>query len=207
MSISVSDFHDDIRGVLKKHNSYFVSPEDIDFAINKACKDVLDTIIKEYEASPRRFMADQELLIKHSFSGDGTTRALPSDVYKVAAIFDGTYEGDLLSADKFNDRLHSVILTPSSTRCIATIYNTSSTNTIEFSPTSTAHSIKYWKVPATAKYNYTQSAGVITYTASGSTQIDFPASEYTRLFNRTLTYLAPSSENVSAAQLEQNIFR
>lgn len=202
MAISISDFHDDIRGVLKKHNSYFVSPEDIDNALNKACIDVLEMIIKEYENSNRKYIADQVLLIQHTYSGSGTTRTLPADVYKVVTVLDGDYEGDLLPAHTFHDRKNSIIIPPAATRCIATVYNISDTNTIEFAPASSAHKIKYWKVPDTAKYNYTQSAGVITYTGTDSVQIDFPQSEYTRLFNRTLTYLAPSSENVSAAQLE-----
>ena len=208
MPIGIESFHDDIRSVLKKYNSSFVSPEDIDFAINKSCLDILLEIIEKHENTSERYMVDQELLVLHEFSGDAIVRTLPSDVFKASSVFTGNYEGDILPDTEFNDRLNSVIMPPIATRPIATIYKTSGgNNTIEIVPSSDSHKLKYWKVPTKCNYAYTEANGVVSYTATGSVDIDFPQSQYTKLFNRTLTYLAPSAKDPDAAVLEQNILR
>ncbi len=202
MAIAINIMHDDIRGTLKKNTSGFVSPEDIDRAINNACLDVINDAISEYESRASQFSIDQSILFFHSFSGDATERALPSDVVKVAGVFYGDYEGDLLDLTEFNDRQQSVIIPPSATRPIATVYNDGVAK-IKILPTGTTHKIKYWKVPATCKYNYTESLGVITFTSSGSTNIDFPMNYYTKILTKALVYLAPNSKNEDSAKLEQ----
>lgn len=206
MAIGISGFHDDIRSQLKKYNSAFLSPGDIDIAINKSCIDILQMVINEYEANKATASVDQELLKLHSFSGDASERALPADVFKLSTVFIGDYEGDILNDKEFNERLNSVILPPSATRPIATIYNDGSKK-IRILPTSSTHKIKYWKNPATAIYNFTASDGVPTYNPTGSVDVDFPMSEYTRLMNRTLVYLTPAAKDPESAQLESNINR
>ena len=80
MPITIDRLHDDIRSSLRKYNSAFVSPVDIDIAANKAQHDVLDRIILEYESGQERSSADQGLLFLHPFSGADTERALPSNL-------------------------------------------------------------------------------------------------------------------------------
>lgn len=206
MAILISGFHNDIRSQLKKYNSAFVSPGDIDIAINKSCIDVLQMVINEYEANKAAANVDQELLKLHSFSGDATERTLPTDVFKISTVFIGDYEGDILNDKEFNERLNSVILPPSVTRPIATIYNDGAKK-IRILPTSSTHKIKYWKNPTAAVYAFTSTDGVVTYNPTGSVDIDFPMSEYTRLINRTLVYLTPAAKDPESAQLESNITR
>jgi len=205
MAIPISDIHDDIRSQLKKYNSAFVSPGDIDIAVNKAQKDVLDRIIAEYESGKTRSSADQSMLKLHSFSGDASERTLPSDVYKLSTVFIGDREGDILDDKHFNDRMNSVIVPPSTDRCIATVYNSSSDAKIKILPTSTTHKIKYWTDPVDAAYAFTQTDGVITYNPTGSVDVGFPMSEYSRLIARTLKYLGIPAVNADAANLEQNL--
>jgi hypothetical protein len=207
MAIAIEGFHSDIRSVLKKYNSAFVSPEDIDKAINKSCIDILNIIIQEYKKSNGQFKTDQDLLLYHTFSGTATVRTLPSDVFQVSTVFIGEFEGDLLPDRVFNNRVNSVIVPPSATKPIATVYNLAGARTIQILPSSSDHRIKYWKNPTTCVYAFTVSSGVVTYNPTGSVDIDFPMSEYTRLFARALTYLAPSAKDPEAAQLEQNIIK
>jgi hypothetical protein len=206
MAILISGFHNDIRSQLKKYNSAFVSPGDIDIAINKSCIDVLQMVINEYESGGAKASVDQELLKLHSFTGDASERALPTDVFKLSTVFIGDYEGDVLNDKEFNERLNSVILPPSATRPIATVYNDGAKK-IRILPTSSTHKIKYWKNPAIAIYNFTASDGIPVYNPTGSVDIDFPMSEYTRLINRTLVYLTPAAKDPESAQLESNINR
>jgi len=205
VAIPISDIHDDIRSQLKKYNSAFVSPGDIDIAINKSQKDVLDRIIAEYESGKTRSSADQELLKLHNFSGDATERTLPSDIYKLSVVLLGDKEGDILDDKHFNDRMNSVIIPPSTDRCIATVYNDSGTAKIRILPTATTHKIKYWKDPVDAAYAFTQTDGIITYNPTGSVDVAFPMSEYSRLLARTLKYLGIPAVNADAANLEQNL--
>lgn len=202
MPISISLLHNDIRSQIKKHNSAFVGPLDIDIAVNKAQPDIQDLIISEYESGQKRSSADQELLKLHTFSGAAEERALPNDVYKLSSVFLADAEGDILDDKHFNDRLNSVILPPSNSRPIATVYNDGAAK-IRILPSASTHKIKYWKVPVTAVYNFTQTDGVITYNPTGSVDVGFPMSEYTRILNRTLFYLGIPSVNADAANLEK----
>lgn len=203
MAIGISLLHNDIDSQIKKHNSAFVGPKEKDFAINKAQYDVLDIVITEYESGQKRSSADQELLKLHSFSGAAEERALPTDVYKLSSVFLADAEGDILDDRHFNDRLNSIILPPSTSRPIATVYN-DGTAKIRILPSASTHKIKYWKVPVTAVFNYTAADGVITYNPTGSVDVGFPMSEYTRILNRTLFYLGIPAVNADVANLEKN---
>lgn len=202
MPIGINVIHNDIRSQIKKHNSAFVGPLDIDIAINKAQLDVLDIIIAEYESGQKRSSADQELLKLHPFSGAAEERTLPNDVYKLSVVLLSDAEGDILDDKRFNDRLNSVIIPPSTSRPIATVYNDGAAK-IRILPSASTHKIKYWKVPVIAVYNFTQTDGVITYNPTGSVDVGFPMSEYTRILNRTLFYLGIPSVNEDAANLEK----
>lgn len=202
MPISIELIHNDIDSQTKKHNSAFVTPLDIDFAINKAQYDILDLVISEYELNQRRSSADQELLKFHSFSSVAEERTLPNDVYKLSAVFLGDNEGDILDDKHFNDRLNSVILPPSNLRPIATVYNDGAAK-IRILPSATTHKIKYWKVPISASFKYTHTDGVVVFNPVGSVDVGFPMSEYTRILNRTLFYLGIPSVNADVANLEK----
>jgi hypothetical protein len=202
MPIAIELIHNDIDSQIKKHNSAFLRPVDKDLAINKAQYDVLDLIITEYESNQRRSSADQDLLKLHTFTDVAEERTLPSDVYKLSTVFLGDAEGDLLDDKHFNDRLNSVILPPSVSRPIATVYNDGAAK-IRILPAANTHKIKYWKVPTTAVFAYTQTDGVVTYNPTGSVNVGFPISEYTRILNRTLFYLGIPSVNADVANLEK----
>lgn len=200
--ISTKALHDDIRSQLKKYNSYFVSPEDIDKAINKARIDIVQAIITAHEQSSDRNIGDQDLLVLHPFSGSAEIRTLPSDIFKISSVYDNDAEGDILDDKRFNDRLNSVILPPISSRPIATIYNETGVGKIRIVPASTTHKIKYWKIPVACVYNYTSTAGVVTHNPTGTIDLDLPMSQFSNVVNRALIYLAPASKEADAANIE-----
>ena len=204
MAISVEALHKDIRSQLKKHTSGFVSPEDIDDALNKAAIDALSTIVSAYRFDKQINNADQELLVSATLAGSTSIHTLPDDIYSIVGVFDGNFEGDILSAFDFNNRRNSLILAPTKTRPVATIYNNGGPK-IEVLPASATNTIKYWKNPEPCVYAYTVTAGVITFSAGGSTDLEFPMSYYTQIINRALVYLTPSAKNTEAAQLETQI--
>jgi hypothetical protein len=204
MPIPINYIHDYIRGILKKNTSGFLSPEDIDRALNNACIDVLRDIIEDYKARVTVFSGDQSMLFFHSFSGEASERTLPSDVFEVANILIGDFEGDLLDYTEFNDRQQSVILPPSVTRPIGTIFNDGVAK-IKILPSSTTHKIKYWKIPVLCKYAYTETTGIPFYNPTGSVNIEFPMTYYTRILTKALVYLSPSSKNQDSATLEQTL--
>lgn len=204
MAILVKDLHEDIRSKLKKHAGGFVSPEDIDTAINDAALDVLALIVKNYKENRLERTAEQDLLLNFPLTG-GPVYTLPLDIFSLVAVFDGNAEGDILNAFDFNNRRNSLILAPSSLKPIATVYNLASSPKIEILPTSGANSIKYWKNPTKCVFAYTAPLGVITYSAGGSIDLNFPLSYKTDIVARALVYLTPSAKNVEAAQLETQI--
>ena len=204
MAISIELLHSDIKSQLKKHNSAFVSPAEIDIAINKAQYDTLEQVITDYEAGTSRSSADQTMLKYHSFTGTATERTLPADVFKVSTVFVSDREGDILDDKHFNDRLNSVIIPPSVERPIATVYNDGAAK-IRILPSSDSHKIKYWKNPVSVVFAFTQSNGEITYNAIGSVSSEFPSSEYNRILNWTLKYLSMPAVNADAAALENNV--
>jgi len=201
MPIAIELIHNDIDSQIKKHNSAFLRPVDKDFAINKAQYDVLDLIITEYESNQRRSSADQDLLKLHTFTDVVEERTLPSDVYKLSTVFLGDAEGDLLDDKHFNDRLNSVILPPSVSRPIATVYNDGAAK-IRILPAANTHKIKYWKVPATAVFAYTQTDGVVTYNPTGSVDIDIDDRYFTDIMTRALMYLGVSLRDGDVASTE-----
>lgn len=202
MSISISLLHSDIKSQLRKYNSAFVGPIEIDLAVNKAQYDVLDQIILEYEGSQKRSSADQDLLKLHTFSGSAEERTLPADVYKLSVVLLGDAEGDILDDKRFNDRINSVILPPSTSRPVATVYNDGVAK-IRIMPAATTHRIKYWKVPVTAVHNFTATDGNVVFNPTGSVNVDFPMSEYTRILNQELFYLGMPSASPDAVNLKE----
>jgi hypothetical protein len=82
------------------------------------------------------------------------------------------------------------------------VYNDGASK-IRIVPSASTHRIKYWIVPVVAKYNFTQTDGVITYNPTGSVDVGFPMSEYTKILNRTLFYLGIPSVNADVANLEK----
>lgn len=135
--ISIVEVHDFIRGILKKNYGAFVSPEDIDRAVNRAQYDLFDNLVRNYRQN-NEFEYDHLFLKKALYVVSAISfnpLPLPEDYYSAIGIYyrDGTlnlHEGELLKWDAFIDRRKSLIAPPNITsssvngtiRPIATIY-------------------------------------------------------------------------------------
>jgi len=67
MAILIEDLHDFIRGTIKKNYGGFVSPNDIDRAINRAQFDLFDQLVKNYKKT-ELFDYDHIFLKQSNFS-------------------------------------------------------------------------------------------------------------------------------------------
>lgn len=211
MAISINLMHDFIRDtILKKNYGSFVSPSDIDKAIDRSQYDLLEEIIRVYDPNGKSFRDDNKFLVKADSAittGGGNVNTLPADYYKIQLFFSRNgsneeFEGELLKHNVFQDRRQSVIIPPIQTRPIATIYNDS----IEFLPSGNiTYVLLYWKNPTTPVYGFTESSGVITFDAGSSTNLDWDNKDFTNIATRALKYLGFSIKDAGAIQIEKEI--
>lgn len=201
MAISISDAHDFIRSIIKKNKGGFVSPKDIDRAINRGVADWMSAVISKYHRTGK-FEYDHLLVKRATLSATPSNSAVldvPTDYVEGLTIYhtnaDGILiEGTLYSWDEFLEIKNSSILAPDRAYPAATIYlNESGTAKIEFAPVPTSGTYSftfvYMRKPATALYNYTVSNGNITFNPTGSVDIDVADRYYSDIITRALMYL------------------
>jgi hypothetical protein len=209
MAIAIQEVHDFIRGLIKKNKGGFVSPKDIDRAVNRASVDWMSAILSKYSRT-KKFEFDHLLVKKANFSVTSTTgtQSLPSDYVEGLTVYltlsGGTpVEGTLYNWDEFLEIQNSSILAPTTSYPAATIFlDTDNTRKIQFSPippatgTTYTYTLIYFKLPAVAVYNYsTDNYGNITYVPSGSIDLDWDARYYGDILSRALMYLGISLDN------------
>lgn len=207
--IPIEQMHDYIRMILQKNYGSFVSPGDIDKAIDRAQYDLLDEIIMNYDRKGMTFRDDNVFLVKASAAittAGGNSVTLPADYYEMQNIFyrDGSnneFEGELLKHDEFQDRRTSVIIPPILTEPIATIYG----GVIEFFPAGDVnYQILYWKNPTTPAYAFTQTNGIITFDDANSVDLDWDQKDFSNISSRALKYLGYSIKDGQVISVEQN---
>lgn len=201
MAISISDAHDFIRSIIKKNKGGFVSPKDIDRAINRGIADWMSAVISKYHKTGK-FEYDH-LLVKRaaltSTVGNSGVLDVPSDYVEGLTVYHTDangilIEGTIYSWDEFLEIKNSSILAPDRAFPAATIYlDSSGSPKIEFAPVPTSgtflFTFVYMRKPATAVYNYTVSNGNITFNPTGSVDIDVADRYYSDIVTRALMYL------------------
>ena len=221
MAILIEDLHDFIRGTIKKNYGGFVSPNDIDRAINRAQFDLFDQLVKNYKKT-ELFDYDHIFLKQSNFSitnNDNGVKSLSSiDANFIEAITfyykdssNNLHEGNLMKWDSFIDRKNSSIVPPiistatSDFKPIATIYN----GQIEVAPRPSSGTynfvLLYFKKPTNGVYGYTESNGVITQNQSASTDLDWDERSFSDIVNRALTYLGFPIKDAEIIQAESII--
>jgi hypothetical protein len=205
MPISIESLHNDVRATLKKNKGSFVSPGDIDKAVNKSSIDLINSVIEEYDMG-NRMRVDHSMLKMFAFTTSVEEVDIPTDMVKLVGLFGDDYEGEVLDYREFVARKQSVIMPPVSDRPIITTYLLGTTSKLRLLPAvdTIAYKIAYWKQPTVGIYGYTFSNGVYTYASGSSTDLDWPNSYYNEILNRALVYLSPAVKDPDAAQLEQN---
>jgi len=221
MAILIEDLHDFIRGTIKKNYGGFVSPNDIDRAINRAQFDLFDQLVKNYKKT-ELFDYDHIFLKQSNFSitnSDNGVKSLSSiDANFIEAITfyykdssNNLHEGNLMKWDSFIDRKNSSIVPPvintstSDFKPIATIYD----GQIEVAPRPSSGTynfvLLYFKKPTNGVYGYTESNGVITQNQGTSTDLDWDERSFSDIVNRALTYLGFPIKDAEIIQAESII--
>ena len=212
MAILIGDVHDFIRGILKKNKGGFVSPKDIDRAVNRAVSDFCSSVISKFQQGGK-FSYDHFLVKRKKYTVSPTTTVndIPTDYAEGLTIYisdSGVLkEGEILSYDEFLERTNSVIVSPSTSYPIATIYvNESGVSKIEFMPAPPTGSydftLVYMKKPATAVYDYSQSNGNISQNVGASVNVDLDDRYFSDIATRALVYLGVSLRDQDVASLE-----
>ena len=221
MAIAIKDLHDFIRGTIKKNCGCFVSPSDIDRAINRAQFDLFDSLVENYKKT-EKFDYDHLFLKQSNFSvsnNDNGVKSLSSiDANFIEAITfyykdssNNLHEGNLMKWDSFIDRKNSSIVPPiintatSEYKPIATIYD----GKIQVAPRPSSGTynfvLLYFKKPTNGVYGYTESNGVITQNQGTSTDLDWDERSFSDIVNRALTYLGFPIKDAEIIQAESII--
>lgn len=213
MAIAIKDAHDFIRMQIKKNKLGFVSPNDIDRAINRGVSDWMSAVVYKYKKTGK-YAYDHLLVKRQSFTVTATTgiQSLPSDYTEALTIYlnnnGNLVEGTIYSWDEFLEVQNSKIIGPSLSYPIATIYvDETSLSKIQFSPVpvtgSYAYTFVYMRRPVKAVFNYTvTSSGNIAYNPTGSVDIDLDDRYFSDVLSRALLYLGISLHDSDIAGTE-----
>jgi hypothetical protein len=221
MAILIEDLHDFIRGTIKKNYGGFVSPNDIDRAINRAQFDLFDQLVKNYKKTElfdydHIFLKQSNFSITSSDNGVKSLSSIDSSFIEAITFYykdssNNLHEGNLMKWDSFIDRKNSSIVPPvintstSDFKPIATIYD----GQIEVAPRPSSGTynfvLLYFKKPTNGVYGYTESNGVITQVQSDSTDLDWDERSFSDIVNRALTYLGFPIKDAEIIQAESII--
>jgi hypothetical protein len=215
MAISIVDAHDFIRSIIKKNKAGFVSPKDIDRAINRGVADWMSAVIYKYHTTGK-FEYDH-LLVKRTVlvanTGNSGVLDVPTDYVEGLTIYHKDansiqIEGTIYSWDEFLEIKNSSILAPDRAFPAATIYiNSSGVPKIEFAPVPTSSDFEftfvYMRKPTTAYYNaVVDSGGNISASSTGNVDIDVADRYYSDIITRALMYLGITLDNGTVAGTE-----
>ena len=216
MPILIKDAHDFVRSIIKKNKGGFVSPGDIDLAINRGVSDWMSAVIYKYKQTGK-FDYDHLFVKRKTFtvsSATGTQNLATADYVEALTIYltvgGGTKEGTIYNWDEFLEIQNSSILAPNVDYPAATIFiaEESSVNVpkIQFAPVPVSgnydYTLLYMRKPAKAVYAYTTSSGNFTYNPTGSVDIDIDDRYFTDIVTRALMYLGISLKDGDIASAE-----
>ena len=218
MAILIKDAHDFIRSIIKKNKGGFVSPGDIDIAVNRGVSDWISAIVYKYRQTGK-FSYDHLLVKRKTFSVTPSTavQSLSTTDYVEAltVYLKGTdlvvREGTIYNWDDFLEIQNSSILAPDLNYPAATIYvaEESSVNVakIQFAPVPATgvtyeYTLVYMRKPAKAHYEYTVSGGNIVHSSTGDIDIDIDDRYFTDIMTRALMYLGVSLKDGDVASVE-----
>lgn len=221
MAIPIVDVHEFIRGTLKKNYGAFVSPGDIDRAVNRAQWDLFDKLVDNYRDS-EEFEYDHLFLKRQSLtlsSADNGIKILPSDYSSMVGFYfqdasNNLHEGELMKWDSFLDRKNSSIAPPTvatsatddTIKPIATIFNNGTDKVIEFAPRPSSGSytfvLLYFKQPQDAELLFSESDGNVIVAVSGHTDLEWDKRAFSDIVTRALMYLGFPIKDSETIQLE-----
>lgn len=215
-TILMKDAHDFIRMQIKKNKMGFVSPEDIDRAINRGVSDWMSAVVFKYKRTGK--YEYDHLLVKRApltvTVVSGGVMDIPSDYAEALTIYVDNggvqTEGTIYSWDEFLEFQNSKILAPSLSYPIATVYmNDSTVPKIQLSPVPTtgtySYTLVYMRKPVKGVYGYSVSntTGTIKYESGSTTNLDLDDRYFSDIITRALMYLGISLHDSDTASTEQ----
>lgn len=214
MAILIKDAHDFIRSIIKKNKGGFVSPGDIDIAINRGVSDWMSAVIYKYKKSGK-FDYDHLFVKKKTYTvtpSTGVQAINATDYVEALTVYakgtDGVVrEGTVYTWDEFLEIQNSAILIPDLFFAAATIFlSEAGVPSIQFLPVPTTgsyeYTLMYMRKPTKAVYAYTTSNGNITYNPTGSVDIDIDDRYFSDIATRALMYLGISLKDGDVASSE-----
>jgi hypothetical protein len=218
MAILIKDAHDFIRSIIKKNKGGFVSPADIDIAINRGVSDWMNAALYKFQRTGK-FEYDHLLVKKKIFTVESSTsvQSIAQDDYvQGLTIFinpnsNVLKEGTIYDWDEFLEIKNSAILAPNTLYPAATIFvqEESSVNVpkIEFAPVPPGgityeYTLVYMRRPKKGVYAFTTSNGNFTYSPTGSIDIDIDERYFSDIATRALMYLGISLKDADVASTE-----
>lgn len=214
-TILMKDAHDFIRMQIKKNKMGFVSPDDIDRAINRGVSDWMSAVVFKYKRTGK-YEYDHLLVKRAPYSvtaGNSGLVDVPADYTEGLSIYvmnNGVLtEGTIYSWDEFLEIQNSKILAPSLDYPTATIYVDNSGNAkLQFSPVPTdgstySYTLVYMRKPAKGVFGYSiTSSGNISYNSGTTTNLDLDDRYFSDILTRALMYLGISLNDSATAQTE-----
>jgi hypothetical protein len=218
MAILIKDAHDFIRMQIKKNKMGFVSPEDIDRAINRGVSDWMSAVVYKYKKTGK-YSYDHLFVKRKDYAVTSSNAGLmdmPTDYTEALTVYvmnNGVLtEGTIYSWDEFLEIQNSNILAPVLAYPAATIYVAEAgTAKIQFKPTPSSSgttytfTLVYMRKPAAGVYKYTVSSttGTIAYNPTGSVDLDIDDRYFSDILTRALMYLGISLHDSDTASTEQ----
>jgi hypothetical protein len=218
MAILIKDAHDFIRMQIKKNKMGFISPEDIDRAINRGVSDWMSAVVYKYKKTGK-YSYDHLFVKRKDYTVTSSNAGLmdmPTDYTEALTVYvmnNGVLtEGTIYSWDEFLEIQNSNILAPTLAYPAATIYvSETGTAKIQFKPTPLSagtnytFTLVYMRKPAAGVYKYSVSptTGTIKYETSGSVDLDIDDRYFSDILTRALMYLGISLHDADTTSTEQ----
>jgi hypothetical protein len=193
----------------------FISPEDIDRAVNRGVSDWMSAVVFKYKKTGK--YEYDHLLVKRApylvTAVNSGVMDVPADYTEGLTIYvmnNGVLtEGTIYSWDEFLEVQNSKIIAPSLAYPAATIYvENSGTPKIQFSPVPTdgstyTYTMVYMRKPAKGVFGYSiTSSGNITYNSGSTTNLDLDDRYFSDILTRALMYLGISLHDSDTASTE-----
>jgi hypothetical protein len=215
-TILMKDAHDFIRMQIKKNKMGFISPEDIDRAINRGVSDWMSAVVFKYKRTGK-YEYDHLLVKRVPITvnvASGGIMDVPADYAEALTIYVDNggvqTEGTIYSWDEFLEFQNSKILAPSLSYPIATIFmNDQTVPKIQFSPVPTtgtySYTLVYMRKPVKGIFGYSVSntTGTIKYESGSTTNLDLDDRYFSDIITRALMYLGISLGDTNTASTEQ----
>lgn len=209
--MTIQEVHNTILFYLNKEQNAFISHEEIDLVLDRAQQ----VLFNQYHTNPRLPAQAQAGLygesqriddslspfkVKYDFvtstSPSGVV-TLPTDYMHLISLYTRVYDSSLgrnvyssvqvLAEDELIQRIESQVIPMTSDDPIAIM---NSANKIQLFPNDPADGgVYYFRKPNTPKFNYTSSGRTITFTSTGSVDLEWRDSDISNIVSIALSYL------------------